>query len=383
LDTDTRSSLSIILPRRGLVDAVQAAAHAEHITITATSQQCCIAAADMWLTVATTMDVLSAPTSFSVTVPTRQLVAELKGLPDGDVEITATQSQLKLRSGKRIATLTSEGRACEIRAIATALWQTLDIAYAGDLAAALSSVASAATRDEARPAVSGVRLIAGSTGCAVATDGARLHRRDVALPWLSRDVTLPNRVISLITGLLHVPVVKSKSKAKNSPEIAQPSSFTTHVAVGANNIALRRSDGVTTCTLYARLAPEPFVEWRRIVDAATQPCVATVSAPALATWLRSCPGGLVTLTPEADALRLDYQVLDETGLRLLGEGCDTIETTKAPTPSANPAPPIKVSVAYLRDALSNLSGDVHLHWAAGQPLSIRSDGWRAVVMFSR
>ena len=97
------------LPRRILSDAVAAASHGEHVTLTATADGITVAAADMWLTVATQLS-CNLP-HLTTTVPTRQLVAEIKALPDGDIEIEATQSTLRLRSGKRIATIAQQGRA--------------------------------------------------------------------------------------------------------------------------------------------------------------------------------------------------------------------------------------------------------------------------------
>lgn len=354
------------LPRCILSEAVAAASHGEHVTLTATADGVTIAAADMWLTVATTVSTDVAATPLTATVPTRQLIAEIKALPDGDIGIEATQSTLRLRSGKRVATIAQQGRACEVRAIPAEMWQPID--NAAELVSALRQVAIAATRDEARPAVSGVRL---SRDGIVATDGQRLHRRDVVLPWLPRDVTLPVWCVGAVCDLLTVEAVKRGKAAVAAPDFA--------VAVGANNIAFRSTTAMQQRTVYARLAPEPFVEWRRIIDAAPVAVVATVNAPRLATWLKSCPGSLVTIGVSDGELRLDYQVLDDTGLRLLGEGSDVIDATVS-MPTASP---IKLSVAYLRDVLVGCVGDVRLCWAAGQPLSARADGWHAVVMFSR
>ena len=355
------------LPRRSLADAVAAAAHGEHVTLTVTADGLTIAAADMWLTVASQLS-CNLP-HFTATVPTRQLLAEIKALPDGDIEIEATQSTLRLRSGKRVATIAQQGRACEVRAIPAEMWQPID--NAAELVSALRQVTVAATRDEARPAVSGVRLCRDSI---VATDGQRLHQRDVALSWLPRDVTLPVWCVGAVCDLL---IVEATKKGKVGAAAAAPD-FT--VAVGANNIAFRSTTATQQRTVYARLAPEPFVEWRRIIDAAPVAVVAMVNAPRLSTWLKSCPGSLVTIgVGESDELRLDYQVLDDTGLRLLGEGSDVIDAVV----SMPAAPPIKLSVAYLRDVLMGCAGDVRLCWAAGQPLGVRADGWHAVVMFSR
>ena len=352
------------LHRRLLNDAVAAASHGEHVTLTATTDSITVAAADMWLTVSTQLS-CNLP-HFIATVPTRQLVAEIKALPDGDIEIEATQSTLRLRSGKRVATIAQQGRACEARAIPSEMWRPLD--NAAELMSALRQVAVAATRDEARPAVSGVRL---SRDGIVATDGQRLHRRDVALSWLPRDVTLPVWCVGAVCDLLTVEAAKKGKAAVAAPD------FT--VAIGSNNIAFRSMTATQQRTVYARLAPEPFVEWRRIIDAAPVAVVATVSAPRLAAWLKSCPGSLVTIGVGEGELKLDYQVLDDTGLRLLGEGSDVIDAVV----SMPAAPPIKLSVAYLRDVLASCAGDVRLCWTAGQPLSVRADGWHAVVMFSR
>lgn len=351
------------LPRRILSDAVAAASHGEHVTLTATPDGITVVAAGMWLTVATTIPTTATP--LTATVPTRQLVAEIKALPDGDIEIEATQSTLRLRSGKRVATIAQQGRACEVRAIPAEMWQPIE--NAAELVSALRQVAVAAVRDEARPAVSGVRL---SRDGIVATDGQRLHRRDVVLSWLPRDVTLPVWCVGAVCDLLTVEAPK-KGKATTAPAFA--------VAVGSNNIAFRNTTATQQRTVYARLAPEPFVEWRRIIDAAPVVTVATVNAPRLATWLKSCPGSLVTIGIGEGELKLDYQVLDDTGLRLLGEGSDVIDAAV----SMPAVPPIKLSVSYLRDVLVGCAGDVRLCWVAGQPLSVRADGWHAVVMFSR
>lgn len=356
-----------ILPRRSLADAVAAAAHAEHVTITATDQHVTIAGADMWLTAATQLGCNDPNLNhFVATVPTRQLIAELKGLPDGDIEITATQSQIKLRGGKRTATITQQGRGCEIRMVAAELWQPLS---GGTLAVALKQVAAAAVRDEARPAVSGVRL---TRDAVVATDGARLHHRNVGLSWLPRDLTLPIGCVGAVCDLLAVEAPKKSSKGITvAPDFG--------VAVGANNIAFRSTTAAQQRTLYVRLAPEPFVEWRRILDAAIVDTVAVVDAAKLSAWLRSCPGSVVELSCGEAELRLRYQVLDDTGLRLLGEGEDAIEAEVVNTF----APPIKLSVPYLRDALAGCAGAVRLCWAAGQPLRLSDGDWTAVLMFSR
>ena len=355
----------ITLPRRILSDAVAAASHGEHVTLTSTADGITVVAADMWLTVATQLS-CNLP-HLITTVPTRQLVAEIKALPDGDIEIEATQSTLRLRSGKRVATIAQQGRGCEVRAIPAEMWQPTG--DAAELVSALRQVAVAAVRDEARPAVSGVRL---SRDGIVATDGQRLHRRDVVLSWLPRDVTLPVWCVGAVCDLLTVEAVKKGKAAAAAPDFA--------VAVGSNNIAFRSTTAMQQRTVYARLAPEPFVEWRRIIDAAPMVGVATVNAPRLAAWLKSCPGSLVTIgVGDGDELRLDYQVLDDTGLRLLGEGSDVIDAMV----SMPATPPIKLSVAYLRDVLVGCAGDVRLCWAAGQPLSVRADGWHVVVMFSR
>ena len=354
------------LPRRSLADAVAAASHAEHVTLAATDQHLIVAGADMWLTVATQLS-CNLPNSFTATAPTRQLVAELKGLPDGDIEITATQSQIKLRGGKRTATIAQQGRLCEVRAVAAELWQPLS----GALATALKQVALAAVNDEARPAVSGVRL---TREAIIATDGARLHHRNVGLLWLPRDLTLPIGCVGAVCDLLAVEAPKKSSKANGTASTTPD--FT--VAVGANNIAFRSTTATQQRTIYIRLAPEPFVEWRRILDAAVVDTVAVADATKLAAWLRSCPGSVVELSCGEAELRLRYQVLDDTGLRLLGEGEDVIE---AEVLSA--AAPIKLSVLYLRDALAGCAGAVRLCWTAGQPLRLSDGGWTAVLMFSR
>lgn len=355
-----------ILPRRSLADAVAAAAHAEHVTITATEQHVTIAGADMWLTTATQLG-CSDPNPITATVPTRQLIAELKGLPDGDIEITTTQSALRLRGGKRSATIAQQGRLCEVRAVAAELWQPLG---SNTLAAALKQVAAAAVKDEARPAVSGVQL---TRDAVIATDGARLHHRNVALSWLPRDLTLPIGCVGAVCDLLAVETPKKGSKGINT----SPTDFV--VAVGANNIAFRSTTATQQRTLYARLAPEPFVEWRRILDAAVVSVTAVVDAAKLSTWLRSCPGSVVELSCGEAELRLRYQVLDDTGLRLLGEGEDAIEAEVV----VKTAPPIKLSVPYLRDALAGCAGAVRLCWTAGQPLRLSDGDWTAVLMFSR
>jgi len=291
----------------------------------------------------------------------------LKGLPDGDIEITATQSQIKLRGGKRTATIAQQGRLCEVRAVAAELWQPLG---SNTFAAALKQVAAAAVRDEARPAVSGVRL---TRDAVIATDGARLHHRNVGLSWLPRDLTLPINCVGAVCDLLAVEAPKKSSKAVGTapaPDFA--------VAVGANNIAFRSTTTAQQRTLYVRLAPEPFVEWRRILDAAVVDTVAVADATKLAAWLRSCPGSVVELSCGEAELRLRYEVLDDTGLRLLGEGEDAIE---AEVLSA--AAPIKLSVLYLRDALAGCAGAVRLCWTAGQPLRLSDGDWTAVLMFSR
>lgn len=373
LDTDeevVHTSAMPTLPRRSLADAVAAASHGEHVTLTATDQHLTVAGADIWLTVATQLGCNPPnPTdSFTATVPTRQLIAELKGLPDGDIEITATQSQIKLRGGKRTATIAQQGRSCEVRAVATELWQPLS----GALATALKQVALAAVNDEARPAVSGVRL---TREAIIATDGARLHHRNVGLLWLPRDLTLPIGCVGAVCDLLAVEAPKKSSKANGTASTTPD--FT--VAVGANNIAFRSTTATQQRTLYARLAPEPFVEWRRILDAAVVDTVAVADATKLAAWLRSCPGSVVELSCGEAELRLRYQVLDDTGLRLLGEGEDAIEAEVVNTF----APPIKLSVPYLRDALAGCAGAVRLCWAAGQPLRLSDGDWTAVLMFSR
>ena len=369
LDTDEEVRHTIrmpVLPRRSFADAVAAASHAEHVTITSTDRHVTLAGADMWLTVATQLGCSDPnPNHFVATVPTRQLIAELKGLPDGDIEITATQSQIKLRGGKRTATIAQQGRLCEVRAVAAELWQPLG---SNTFAAALKQVAAAAVRDEARPAVSGVRL---TRDAVIATDGARLHHRNVGLSWLPRDPTLPIGCVGAVCDLLAVEAPKKSSKDITvAPDFA--------VAVGANNIAFRSTTTAQQRTLYVRLAPEPFVEWRRILDTAPMGVTATVDAAKLSAWLRSCPGSVVELSCGEAELRLRYEVLDDTGLRLLGEGEDAIE---AEVLSA--AAPIKLSVLYLRDALAGCAGAVRLCWTAGQPLRLSDGGWTAVLMFSR
>ena len=358
-----------VLPRRSFADAVAAASHAEYVTLTATDQHLTVAGADMWLTVATQLGCNDPnPNHFVATVPTRQLIAELKGLPDGDIEITATQSQIKLRGGKRTATIAQQGRLCEVRAVAAELWQPLS----GALATALKQVALAAVNDEARPAVSGVRL---TREAIIATDGARLHHRNVGLLWLPRDLTLPIGCVGAVCDLLAVEAPKKSSKANGTASTTPD--FT--VAVGANNIAFRSTTATQQRTIYIRLAPEPFVEWRRILDAAVVDTVAVADATKLAAWLRSCPGSVVELSCGEAELRLRYQVLDDTGLRLLGEGEDVIEAEVV----VKTAPPIKLSVPYLRDALAGCAGAVRLCWAAGQPLRLSDGDWTAVLMFSR
>ena len=357
-----------ILPRRSLADAVAAASHAEHVTLAATDQHLTVAGADMWLTAATQLgcnDPNAKP--FTAAVPTRQLIAELKGLPDGDIEITTTQSALRLRGGKRTATIVQQGRLCEVRVVATELWQP----SSGALATALKQVALAAVRDEARPAVSGVRL---TRDAVVATDGARLHHRNVGLSWLPRDLTLPINCVGAVCDLLAVEAPKKSSKAVGTapaPDFA--------VAVGTNNIAFRSTTATQQRTIYIRLAPQPFVEWRRILDAAVVDTVAVADATKLSTWLRNCPGSIVELSCGEAELRLRYEVLDDTGLRLLGAGEDAIEAEVVNTF----APPIKLSVPYLRDALAGCAGAVRLCWAAGQPLRLSDGDWTAVLMFSR
>lgn len=85
------------LPRRILSDAVAAVSHGEHVTLTVTTDGVTVAAADMWLTVATTIPTPAAP--LTATIPTRQLIAEIKALPDGDIEIEACLAALR---GERV-----------------------------------------------------------------------------------------------------------------------------------------------------------------------------------------------------------------------------------------------------------------------------------------
>jgi hypothetical protein len=330
-------------------------------------------------------------------VPTRQLVAEVKALPDGDVTLTATTTQLQLRSGNRTATIMSMGRLPDVTDVPASSWQPLSSADAATLGHAIAVVAPAAVIDPARPAVAGVRLEVDATSQqlhVVATDGARLHCRAVTLTTtLPRNLTLPNAVVGAITSLLGRGEVAAKpttaaAKKRGSgaavPITATPVPPSFTLAVGVNNIALRSVDAMTTTTLYARLAPEPYAPWRRIADglgAAIAVAVTLDDVAALSSWLRSCPADAVTLSAYAGVLRLSYDVTDDTGTRRLGGGEDSIA---AATSVVVPPCPVKLSVRYLRDVLVGCAGDVVLSWSSGQPVRVTSVGQLVgVVMWMR
>lgn len=394
------------LPRRHLADAIATASHGDYIRIALDGAAVQIIGADPTLLVCVAIGDATAtatpPAPTSVTVPTRQLIAEVKALPDGDVTMQIIGATLQLRSGNRTATITAQGRLPDVIDVPASSWQPLSCANAATLGHAIAAVAPAAVVDPARPAVAGVRLEAvGGVGDAasaqlhvVATDGARLHCRTVTLATqLPRSLTLPNAVVGAVTSLLgrgEVVAVKPATAKKRGGGAAagvvttSPPTFT--IAVGVHNIALRCVDTATTTTLYARLAPEPYAPWRRIADGlggGAAVVAVTLDATALLSWLRSCPADAVTLCVDATAqlLRLDYVVTDDTGTRRLGGGEDSLGCV-APTDA--PPLPIKLSVRYLRDVLVGCMGDVVLSWSSGQPVRVSAAGQLVgVVMWMR
>ena len=393
------------LPRHHLADAIAAASHGDYIRVTLDGVKMQIVGADPTLLVCVSVgDTAATATQFapiSLTVPTRQLVAEVKALPDGDITMQIVGATLRLRGGNRTATIMAQGRLPDVVDVPAAAWQALSSADAATLGQAIAAVAPAAVVDPARPAVAGVRLEV-SAGASpptlhvVATDGARLHCRAVTLTTqLPRSLTLPNAVVGAVTSLLgrgEVAASKPKKRAAAAAASAAPAAPLAApafaVAVGVHNIALRCVDAATatTTTLYTRLAPEPYAPWRCIVDGdvgGNGSVAVTVEAAVLSSWLRSCPADAVTLSVDAAAqrLRLDYVVTDETGTRRLGDGEDSVACVCEETAAASP---IKLSVRYLRDVLIGCVGNVALSWSPGQPVRVSAAGQLVgVVMWMR
>lgn len=429
------------LPRPLLVDAVAAAAIGDYIAISVDGDETDnsagrvgVVGADpsVGVIVSTTIevpcvddvacvgDVVSPPSPARrvVTVPTRQLVAELKGCGSGDViNLVVTAASLQLSCGSRRSDIAALGRVPTMPTVPPQAWRNVVVSGCAVLSTALAAVLPAAADDPSRPAVSGVRIDGGDV---VATDGARLHWvaggivGDSSTDDTGPALTLPVGAVGPIVDLLSVAIAAStppkpttvkRERGKvaaaattvaaavpppPSPPLAPVVSF----AVGVRNVAVRSCHDVTssastsatphrvTRVVYVRRAPEPYAEWRRIVavDVATPDAAATgvvsvtLSSTSLSSWLRSCPGDAVTLTVEAgttpELLRLDYVVMDSTGTRCVGSGSDTLPLGGATGSGASTAP--KVSTRYLRDvvvAAGAVGGDVvSMSWSGTSQL---------------
>lgn len=424
------------LPRSLLVEAVAAAAIGDYIAIsvdeTDNSTDCTgrvgIVGADpsvgviVSTTIDTMCDVVSPPSPARrvVTVPTRQLVAELKGCGSGDViNLVVTAASLQLSCGSRRSDIAALGRVPTMATVPPQAWRNVGMSGCVVLSMALAAVLPAAADDPSRPAVSGVRIDGGDV---VATDGARLHWVAGGIVGGTGDgvgdiwpaLTLPVGAVGPIVDLLSDAIAAStppkpamvkrgKAAAAATTAVPPPPAPVVSLAVGVHNVAVRSCHDATSSTLtstttlhrvtravYVRRAPEPYAEWRRIVavDAATPDAAATgvvsvtLSATSLSSWLRSCPGDAVTLTVEDAAdgaasvatpmLRLDYVVTDPTGTRCVGSGSDTLPLGGATGSGAATSTTPKVSTRYLRDvvvAASAVGGDVvSMSWSGTSQL---------------
>lgn len=429
------------LPRSLLVEAVAAAAIGDYIAIsvdeTDNSTDCTgrvgIVGADPSVgVIVSTMiegsrvnDITSPPSPARrvVTVPTRQLVAELKGCGSGDViNLVVTAASLQLSCGSRRSDIAALGRVPTMPTVPPQAWRNVVVSGCAVLSTALAAVLPAAADDPSRPAVSGVRIDGGDV---VATDGARLHWVAGGIMGGTGDgvgdigpaLTLPVGAVGPIVDLLSdaiaastppKPAMVKRGKAAAAAVPPPPPAPVVSLAVGVHNVAVRSCHDATSSTavststttlhrvtraVYVRRAPEPYAEWRRIVDAATPDAAATcvvsvtLSAMSLSSWLHSCPGDAVTLTVEdasdgaasvaTSMLRLDYVVTDPTGTRCVGSGSDTLPLGGATGSGAtgggaatSTAP--KVSTRYLRDvvvAASAVGGDVvSISWSGTSQL---------------
>ncbi len=384
-------------------DAVITAAHGDYIRLEVTDATSLnVIGADMMSMTVTKLWMQHSPdvVAVSVTLPSRLLVASTKSLQGNDVVLEILSSRIRLQSGSAKAELAALGRLPGVVEVPDEMWQQLSVEAATKLGQAIKTASSAMLVDPARPAVSGVRIeVSQNVVYVVGTDGARMHvveLRDVVLCAVG-SFTIPDKCVGAVVDALTIetpsPPKTKKPKKGDVAVVATPLTTTPlpliHIAVGENNVAVRvvNVDPATpyyTRTVYARRAPEPFAEWRRIAGDINGPSSGggvVVEVAALAALLKSCPADAVTLSPRPNAIHLDYVVFDDTGTRRLGDGSNEIAATSRDGVAVSAS--VKVSTKYLRDALAGCGETVELVMSASQPLRLRSGDFLAVVMFMR
>ncbi len=377
---------TLSLPRRHLVDAVAQAAHGDYIRLSIDDAvSLTVTGADMYTMTSTSLwtklplDVVAS----SVTLPTKLLTATAKALPNDDVTLTITTSRLQLRSGSYRGEIAAQGRVGAVHQIPDDAWRDMDAAISTELCQALSCASAAMLSDPARPAPSGVRV--DPDGSVVGTDGNRMHW--VTTSWRGGAFTLPPSCVGAVADILGAIAAKpTKSKKKGAAQGGDDiGTLCLGVVVGVNNVAFRLTMPTGTRTLFCRRAPEPFPEWRRIARADTGQSAATLTLDrdVLMATLKSCPAESVTLgvgVGSSTVLTLDYVVFDDTSTRRLGDGSVEV-AVKACSATAHLR--VKVSTAFLRDAVACCGPDVVLEMSPSQPVRVRSGSFVGVVMFQR
>lgn len=382
--------MTLTLPRRHLADAVAHASHGDHVRLELRDGKLIVAGADMMTMVVVELSTTASAPSSVVTLPTKLLSATLKACQQDDVEIDIAATRLRLRSGSYRGEVAAQGRLPGVTAVPDEMWQTLSSEQATKLGAALRCAAVAALSDPARPTVSGVRLeLRAGSYSAVGTDGSRLHWVEVGDVGLRESLTLPSQCVGAVCDALAeaevrvVKVAKLKKGAAAAPIAVPIQPPTLRIAVGANNVAVQLATPTSRRTVYCRRAPEPYSEWRRVAEDRTSAAAAlTMQRDVLLAQLKACPADAVTLTPGVAQLQLDYIVLDDTSTRRLGEGGVAVAAAGV-LATATQTFQVKVSTAYLRDAVAQCGDEVVLSMSPSQPVRVRSDSFSAVVMFVR
>lgn len=296
----------------------------------------------------------------------KALARAMKALPDGQVGVAASSRSLELRGpGHRLEVAAFSGSLPTPPRPPEKAWRVLASGDCAALAAAVMAALPAALGDPSRPAQSGVRLDGGNV---VATDGGRLHRLDA--PDLGRAATLPSAAARLLAQLVATGVASTKKNAATPPVV--------RVALGGRSVVVESTSSQGRRVLAARLAPEPYFEWRRVADARSDGAtVVTVGRAALLAAVRSCAAEVVDLEASEGRLALRY-ISTEDGL-CTGRGDVEVEAVVVGRSAS-----LRLSVGYVIDALSTSpAADVVLRIAASEPLRLSCLGLDAVVMFSR
>lgn len=280
--SDLASAVGHVLPA---VPAKSTLFVLEHILMEGSSDGLQLAATDTELAISARIPA-HVDASGAVLVPARKLHDVLRALPsDLSCTIDAT--------GERFVLATPIGRyelpkldASEFPELPRADHATTVTLAAADAQAVAAATVYAASTEQYRPALTGVKFELGSNLIAVATDGYRLSTITIHLDSASSDIleaVVPARVVELLSKV-HDDVVLGFSK--------------THVTIATGSIRVA-----------ARLIDESYPQWRNVIPKES-PKVAVIERESLIKAIRRMAlftgtnVGLVRFHWEADAVRL-------------------------------------------------------------------------------